>query len=120
MMRDSSGQTVLHHAVKSGSKEIVKYVIENGKLGAWIQLLVQLWDGGAMTPGAGTEGWRPNSMRLSTSLCSKGMMLVFRCPSVCLAVFVASLQGLGSVPSLLPVVCILAGKYKARFSLRLM
>ncbi|XP_077674730.1 diacylglycerol kinase zeta isoform X2 [Eretmochelys imbricata] len=29
MMRDSSGQTVLHHAVKSGSKEIVKYVIEN-------------------------------------------------------------------------------------------
>ncbi|XP_034625442.1 diacylglycerol kinase zeta isoform X1 [Trachemys scripta elegans] len=29
MMRDSSGQTVLHHAVKSGSKEIVKYIIEN-------------------------------------------------------------------------------------------
>uniref|UniRef100_A0A8B9G826 Diacylglycerol kinase n=1 Tax=Amazona collaria TaxID=241587 RepID=A0A8B9G826_9PSIT len=29
MMRDSSGQTVLHHAVKSGSKDIVKYIIEN-------------------------------------------------------------------------------------------
>ncbi|XP_070616497.1 diacylglycerol kinase zeta isoform X1 [Erythrolamprus reginae] len=29
MMRDSTGQTVLHHAVKSGSKEIVKYIIEN-------------------------------------------------------------------------------------------
>ncbi|XP_053881874.1 diacylglycerol kinase zeta isoform X2 [Malaclemys terrapin pileata] len=29
MLRDSSGQTVLHHAVKSGSKEIVKYIIEN-------------------------------------------------------------------------------------------
>uniref|UniRef100_A0A8C8VG30 Diacylglycerol kinase n=1 Tax=Pelusios castaneus TaxID=367368 RepID=A0A8C8VG30_9SAUR len=29
MMRDSSGQTVLHHAVKSGSKEIVKYITEN-------------------------------------------------------------------------------------------
>ncbi|XP_067413738.1 diacylglycerol kinase zeta isoform X3 [Emydura macquarii macquarii] len=29
MRRDSSGQTVLHHAVKSGSKEIVKYIIEN-------------------------------------------------------------------------------------------
>uniref|UniRef100_A0A670JDL7 Diacylglycerol kinase n=1 Tax=Podarcis muralis TaxID=64176 RepID=A0A670JDL7_PODMU len=31
MMRDQTGQTVLHHAVKSGSKEIVKYIIENGK-----------------------------------------------------------------------------------------
>uniref|UniRef100_A0A8C3KIS5 Diacylglycerol kinase n=1 Tax=Calidris pygmaea TaxID=425635 RepID=A0A8C3KIS5_9CHAR len=29
MVRDSSGQTVLHHAVKSGSKDIVKYIIEN-------------------------------------------------------------------------------------------
>ncbi|XP_061466853.1 diacylglycerol kinase zeta isoform X1 [Rhineura floridana] len=29
MMRDQTGQTVLHHAVKSGSKEIVKYIIEN-------------------------------------------------------------------------------------------
>uniref|UniRef100_A0A8D0GD55 Diacylglycerol kinase n=1 Tax=Sphenodon punctatus TaxID=8508 RepID=A0A8D0GD55_SPHPU len=29
MVRDSSGQTVLHHAVKLGSKEIVKYIIEN-------------------------------------------------------------------------------------------
>ncbi|XP_074853674.1 diacylglycerol kinase zeta isoform X3 [Carettochelys insculpta] len=29
MMRDASGQTVLHHAVKSGSKEIVKYILEN-------------------------------------------------------------------------------------------
>ncbi|XP_062824014.1 diacylglycerol kinase zeta isoform X1 [Anolis carolinensis] len=29
MMRDHSGQTVLHHAVKSGNKEIVKYIIEN-------------------------------------------------------------------------------------------
>uniref|UniRef100_A0A670YZL6 Diacylglycerol kinase n=1 Tax=Pseudonaja textilis TaxID=8673 RepID=A0A670YZL6_PSETE len=29
MMRDPTGQTVLHHAVKSGSKEIVKYIIEN-------------------------------------------------------------------------------------------
>uniref|UniRef100_A0A663LVG2 Diacylglycerol kinase n=1 Tax=Athene cunicularia TaxID=194338 RepID=A0A663LVG2_ATHCN len=33
MVRDSSGQTVLHHAVKSGSKDIVKYIIENGELG---------------------------------------------------------------------------------------
>uniref|UniRef100_A0A8C3GWB8 Diacylglycerol kinase n=1 Tax=Corvus moneduloides TaxID=1196302 RepID=A0A8C3GWB8_CORMO len=32
MVRDSSGQTVLHHAVKSGSKDIVKYIIENGEL----------------------------------------------------------------------------------------
>lgn len=31
MVRDHTGQTVLHHAVKSGSKEIVKYIIENGK-----------------------------------------------------------------------------------------
>uniref|UniRef100_A0A7M4F5K2 Diacylglycerol kinase n=1 Tax=Crocodylus porosus TaxID=8502 RepID=A0A7M4F5K2_CROPO len=30
MVRDSSGQTVLHLAVKSGSKDIVKYIIENG------------------------------------------------------------------------------------------
>ncbi|XP_074961604.1 diacylglycerol kinase zeta isoform X1 [Phalacrocorax aristotelis] len=29
MVRDSSGQTVLHHAVKSGSKDVVKYIIEN-------------------------------------------------------------------------------------------
>ncbi|XP_039214415.1 diacylglycerol kinase zeta isoform X4 [Crotalus tigris] len=29
MMRDPIGQTALHHAVKSGSKEIVKYIIEN-------------------------------------------------------------------------------------------
>uniref|UniRef100_A0A8C5SF22 Diacylglycerol kinase n=1 Tax=Laticauda laticaudata TaxID=8630 RepID=A0A8C5SF22_LATLA len=29
MIRDPTGQTVLHHAVKSGSKEIVKYIIEN-------------------------------------------------------------------------------------------
>ncbi|XP_071414561.1 diacylglycerol kinase zeta isoform X5 [Pithys albifrons albifrons] len=29
MVRDSSGQTVLHHAVKSGSKDIVRYIIEN-------------------------------------------------------------------------------------------
>ncbi|NWX89860.1 DGKZ kinase, partial [Nothoprocta ornata] len=29
MVRDCSGQTVLHHAVKSGSKDIVKYIIEN-------------------------------------------------------------------------------------------
>ncbi|NXP74891.1 DGKZ kinase, partial [Ramphastos sulfuratus] len=29
MVRDSSGQTVLHHAVKSGSKDMVKYIIEN-------------------------------------------------------------------------------------------
>uniref|UniRef100_A0A8C3V367 Diacylglycerol kinase n=1 Tax=Catharus ustulatus TaxID=91951 RepID=A0A8C3V367_CATUS len=29
MVRDSSGQTVLHHAVKSGSKDIVKYIIDN-------------------------------------------------------------------------------------------
>nr|XP_025037560.1 diacylglycerol kinase zeta [Pelodiscus sinensis] len=29
MMRDPSGQTVLHHAVKSGSKEIVKYILKN-------------------------------------------------------------------------------------------
>ncbi|XP_048340311.1 diacylglycerol kinase zeta isoform X1 [Sphaerodactylus townsendi] len=29
MVRDHTGQTVLHHAVKSGSKEIVKYIIEN-------------------------------------------------------------------------------------------
>ncbi|XP_054826427.1 diacylglycerol kinase zeta isoform X2 [Eublepharis macularius] len=29
MGRDHTGQTVLHHAVKSGSKEIVKYIIEN-------------------------------------------------------------------------------------------
>ncbi|XP_062973536.1 diacylglycerol kinase zeta isoform X2 [Elgaria multicarinata webbii] len=29
MMRDRTGQTVLHHAVKSGNKEIVKYIIEN-------------------------------------------------------------------------------------------
>ncbi|NWV01354.1 DGKZ kinase, partial [Upupa epops] len=29
MVRDSVGQTVLHHAVKSGSKDIVKYIIEN-------------------------------------------------------------------------------------------
>ncbi|XP_075281887.1 diacylglycerol kinase zeta isoform X3 [Opisthocomus hoazin] len=29
MVRDSSGQTILHHAVKSGSKDIVKYIIEN-------------------------------------------------------------------------------------------
>ncbi|XP_019406795.1 PREDICTED: diacylglycerol kinase zeta isoform X2 [Crocodylus porosus] len=29
MVRDSSGQTVLHLAVKSGSKDIVKYIIEN-------------------------------------------------------------------------------------------
>ncbi|XP_075358805.1 diacylglycerol kinase zeta isoform X1 [Mycteria americana] len=29
MVRDSLGQTVLHHAVKSGSKDIVKYIIEN-------------------------------------------------------------------------------------------
>ncbi|KAL7992313.1 hypothetical protein Chor_016569 [Crotalus horridus] len=29
MMRDPTGQTALHHAVKSGSKEIVKYIIEN-------------------------------------------------------------------------------------------
>uniref|UniRef100_A0A8C6ZCD8 Diacylglycerol kinase zeta-like n=1 Tax=Nothoprocta perdicaria TaxID=30464 RepID=A0A8C6ZCD8_NOTPE len=33
MVRDCSGQTVLHHAVKSGSKDIVKYIIENGELG---------------------------------------------------------------------------------------
>ena len=33
MVRDSSGQTILHHAVKSGSKDIVKYIIENGELG---------------------------------------------------------------------------------------
>lgn len=33
MVRDSSGRTVLHHAVKSGSKDIVKYIIENGELG---------------------------------------------------------------------------------------
>uniref|UniRef100_A0A8C5SES4 Diacylglycerol kinase n=1 Tax=Laticauda laticaudata TaxID=8630 RepID=A0A8C5SES4_LATLA len=33
MIRDPTGQTVLHHAVKSGSKEIVKYIIENGKSG---------------------------------------------------------------------------------------
>uniref|UniRef100_A0A8C3V1S7 Diacylglycerol kinase n=1 Tax=Catharus ustulatus TaxID=91951 RepID=A0A8C3V1S7_CATUS len=32
MVRDSSGQTVLHHAVKSGSKDIVKYIIDNGEL----------------------------------------------------------------------------------------
>lgn len=32
MVRDSSGQTVLHHAVKSVSKDIVKYIIENGEL----------------------------------------------------------------------------------------
>lgn len=32
MVRDSLGQTVLHHAVKSGSKDIVKYIIENGEL----------------------------------------------------------------------------------------
>uniref|UniRef100_A0A7M4F5S2 Diacylglycerol kinase n=1 Tax=Crocodylus porosus TaxID=8502 RepID=A0A7M4F5S2_CROPO len=31
MVRDSSGQTVLHLAVKSGSKDIVKYIIENGE-----------------------------------------------------------------------------------------
>ncbi|XP_048804048.1 diacylglycerol kinase zeta isoform X8 [Lagopus muta] len=29
MVRDSSGRTVLHHAVISGSKDIVKYIIEN-------------------------------------------------------------------------------------------
>ncbi|XP_029438924.1 LOW QUALITY PROTEIN: diacylglycerol kinase zeta [Rhinatrema bivittatum] len=29
MVRDSSGWTTLHHAVSSGSKEIVKYIIEN-------------------------------------------------------------------------------------------
>uniref|UniRef100_A0A8D0BEF4 Diacylglycerol kinase n=1 Tax=Salvator merianae TaxID=96440 RepID=A0A8D0BEF4_SALMN len=29
MKCDQTGQTVLHHAVKSGSKEIVKYIIEN-------------------------------------------------------------------------------------------
>ncbi|XP_042298989.1 diacylglycerol kinase zeta isoform X3 [Sceloporus undulatus] len=29
MVRDHTGQTVLHHAVKSGNKEIVKYIIEN-------------------------------------------------------------------------------------------
>ncbi|XP_077178438.1 diacylglycerol kinase zeta isoform X4 [Paroedura picta] len=29
MVRDHTGQTVLHHAVKSGSKEIVKYIIEH-------------------------------------------------------------------------------------------
>uniref|UniRef100_A0A669PMP0 Diacylglycerol kinase n=1 Tax=Phasianus colchicus TaxID=9054 RepID=A0A669PMP0_PHACC len=29
MVRDSSGRTVLHHAVVSGSKDIVKYIIEN-------------------------------------------------------------------------------------------
>ncbi|XP_053922640.1 diacylglycerol kinase zeta isoform X2 [Cuculus canorus] len=29
MVRDSSGQTVLHHAVKSGRKDIVKYIIDN-------------------------------------------------------------------------------------------
>ncbi|XP_054017448.1 diacylglycerol kinase zeta [Dryobates pubescens] len=29
MVRDSSGQTVLHHAVRAGSKDIVKYIIEN-------------------------------------------------------------------------------------------
>ncbi|XP_032300694.1 diacylglycerol kinase zeta isoform X7 [Coturnix japonica] len=29
MVRDSSGRTVLHHAVLSGSKDIVKYIIEN-------------------------------------------------------------------------------------------
>uniref|UniRef100_A0A669PIL0 Diacylglycerol kinase n=1 Tax=Phasianus colchicus TaxID=9054 RepID=A0A669PIL0_PHACC len=33
MVRDSSGRTVLHHAVVSGSKDIVKYIIENGELG---------------------------------------------------------------------------------------
>lgn len=33
MVRDSSGRTVLHHAVISGSKDIVKYIIENGELG---------------------------------------------------------------------------------------
>lgn len=31
MVRDSSGQTVLHLAVKSGSKDIVKYITENGE-----------------------------------------------------------------------------------------
>ncbi|KAH0620756.1 hypothetical protein JD844_021492 [Phrynosoma platyrhinos] len=29
MVRDHTGQTVLHHAVKSGNKEIVKFIIEN-------------------------------------------------------------------------------------------
>ncbi|XP_060117171.1 diacylglycerol kinase zeta isoform X3 [Heteronotia binoei] len=32
MVQDHTGQTVLHHAVKSGSKEIVKYIIEHAPL----------------------------------------------------------------------------------------
>lgn len=60
MVRDSLGQTVLHHAVKSGSKEIVKYIIENGELNVAVVLPL------AKEPGS----------RKSPHVCSEGVLLV--------------------------------------------
>lgn len=31
-MQDPMGRTLLHYAVEVGSKEIVKYIIDNGKM----------------------------------------------------------------------------------------
>lgn len=56
MVRDSLGQTVLHHAVKSGSKDIVKYVIENGELNVALVLLLAKEPGSRKSPHACSEG----------------------------------------------------------------
>jgi ankyrin repeat protein len=35
MHRDQKSRTLLHHAVSTGSKEVVRYLLDHGKLRCW-------------------------------------------------------------------------------------
>lgn len=35
MHRDGQSRTLLHHAVSTGSKEVVRYLLDHGKLCHW-------------------------------------------------------------------------------------
>lgn len=35
MHRDERGRTLLHHAVSTGSKEVVRYLLDHGELCHW-------------------------------------------------------------------------------------
>ena len=35
MHRDQQSRTLLHHAVSTGSKEVVRYLLDHGKLCSW-------------------------------------------------------------------------------------
>lgn len=38
MHRDEQSRTLLHHAVSTGSKEVVRYLLDHGELCSWGQV----------------------------------------------------------------------------------